>query len=163
MNLVVISSLATKCQDFKVEMPFFQPLYVMKLKTSKFKVLVFCCQWRYITKFKSQGPYIIKIKYWNASGSGFPPSLIPALLNIGILHHKMEKLRILSQHSVHVFLWILQLRLFNKRGEDTELIQSLSTWRTDCKFPKLLVDQQWKEMFPLLDLVDYQQALNWPD
>ena len=44
LNLVMISSLATKCQDFKVEMPFFQPLYVMKLKTSKFKVLAFCCQ-----------------------------------------------------------------------------------------------------------------------
>ena len=28
-------------------MSFFQPLCVMKLKTSKFKVLAFCCQWRY--------------------------------------------------------------------------------------------------------------------
>ena len=36
LNLVMISSLAVKCQDFKVEMPFFQPLYVMKFKTSKF-------------------------------------------------------------------------------------------------------------------------------
>ena len=44
LNLVMIPSLASKCQDFKVEMPFFQPLYVMKLKTSKFKVLAFCCQ-----------------------------------------------------------------------------------------------------------------------
>ena len=41
LNLVMISSLASKCQYFKVEMPFFQPLYVMKLKTSKFKVLAF--------------------------------------------------------------------------------------------------------------------------
>ena len=41
LNLVMISSLALKCQDFKVEMLFFQPLYVMKLKTSKFKVLAF--------------------------------------------------------------------------------------------------------------------------
>ena len=47
LNLVMISSLTSKCQDFKVEMPFFQPLYVMKLKISKFKVLAFCCQWRY--------------------------------------------------------------------------------------------------------------------
>ena len=38
-----------------------------------------------ITKFKSQGLYTIKIKYLNASGSGFPPSLIPALRNIAIL------------------------------------------------------------------------------
>ena len=42
----------------------------------------------------------MKIKYWSASGSGFPPSLIPALRNIGILHHKKAELRILLQHSV---------------------------------------------------------------
>ena len=41
LNLVMISSLSLKCQDFKVGMPFFQPFYVMKLKTSKFKVLAF--------------------------------------------------------------------------------------------------------------------------
>ena len=41
LNLVMKSLLASKCQDFKVKMPFFQPLYVMKLKTSKFKVLAF--------------------------------------------------------------------------------------------------------------------------
>ena len=41
------SSLASKCQYFKVEMSFSQPLCIMKLKTSKFKVLAFCCQWRY--------------------------------------------------------------------------------------------------------------------
>jgi len=39
-------------------------------------------------KLQSQGLYIIRIKYWNASGSGFPPSLIPSLRNIGILLHK---------------------------------------------------------------------------
>ena len=44
LNLAMISSLVSKCQDFKVEMSFFHPLYVMKLKTSKFKVLAFCCQ-----------------------------------------------------------------------------------------------------------------------
>ena len=42
----------------------------------------------------------MEIKYWNASESGFPPSLIPALRNIGILHHKKAELRILLQHSV---------------------------------------------------------------
>ena len=56
-----------------------------------------------ITKFKSHGLYTIKIKYWNASGCGFPPSLIPALQNIGILHHKKAELRILLQQSV--FIW----------------------------------------------------------
>ena len=54
-----------------------------------------------ITKFKSQGLHIKRIKYWKASGSGNPPSLIPALRNIGILHHKKAELRILLQHSVH--------------------------------------------------------------
>ena len=53
-----------------------------------------------ITKFKSQGLYTIKIKYWNASRSGFPPSLIPALQNKGILHHKTAKLPKHLQQSV---------------------------------------------------------------
>ena len=41
-----------------------------------------------ITKLKSQGLYITLIKYWNASGSGFPTSLIPTFWNIDILYHK---------------------------------------------------------------------------
>ena len=45
-----------------------------------------------ITKFKSQGLHIIRIKYWKASGSGNPSSLIPALWNIGILLHKQATL-----------------------------------------------------------------------
>ena len=44
LSLVMISSLASKCQDFKVEMSFFLPLYVMIFKISKFKLLAFCCQ-----------------------------------------------------------------------------------------------------------------------
>ena len=40
------------------------------------------------SNFKSQGLHIIRIKFWNASGSGSPPSLILALCNIGILLHK---------------------------------------------------------------------------
>ena len=63
----MISSLASKCQDFKVEMPFFQPLYVMKLKT-----------------------------------------IIPALQNIGILHHKKAELRILLQQSVRLAILLLK-------------------------------------------------------
>ena len=42
--LVIISLLASKCQDFKIEMPVFQPFYGMKLKTSNFKVLAYCSQ-----------------------------------------------------------------------------------------------------------------------
>ena len=96
----MIFSLASKCQDFKLEMPFFQTLYVMKLKTSKFKVLTFCCSEIIITKFKSQFLYTIKIKYLYASGSGFPPSLIPALRNISIFHYKKAKLCKHLQQSV---------------------------------------------------------------
>ena len=44
--------------------------------------------------------FIPKIKYWNASGSGFPPSLIPALQIIDILHHKKAKLPKHLQQSV---------------------------------------------------------------
>ena len=64
-----------------------------------------------LTKFKSQGLYTIKIKYWNASGSGFPPSLIPVLRNIGILHYKKAKLPKHLQHSVCNTWW------FSKRLE----------------------------------------------
>ena len=53
-----------------------------------------------MTKFKSQGLYIIKIKYWNASGSESPPYCIPTLWIIGILHYKQAKLRKDMQHSV---------------------------------------------------------------
>ena len=38
-----------------------------------------------MTKFKSQALHVIKIKYWKASGSGNPPSLIPTLRKIAIL------------------------------------------------------------------------------
>ena len=41
LNLVMISSLASKWQVLKVGMPVFQPFYNMKLKTFKFKVLAF--------------------------------------------------------------------------------------------------------------------------
>ena len=53
-----------------------------------------------MTKFKSQGLYIITIKYWNASGSGLLPSLIPALWNIGILPHKQAKWRTIMHTTV---------------------------------------------------------------
>ena len=43
-----------------------------------------------MTKFKSQALHIIAIKYWKASGSGNPPSLIPALRKIAILGLKMK-------------------------------------------------------------------------
>ena len=80
---------AFKWQGLKVGMPVFQLFYGMKLKTSKFKK-----SWHFeaseaiMTKFKSQALHVIRIKYWKAGGTGNPPSLIPALWNIGILLHK---------------------------------------------------------------------------
>ena len=41
-----------------------------------------------MTKFRLQALHIQRIKYWNAGGSGSPPSFNPALLNIVILLHK---------------------------------------------------------------------------
>ena len=55
-----------------------------------------------MTKFRSQGLHIIRIKYQNASGSGFLPSLNPTLWNIGILHYKQAKLPKHLQHSVYM-------------------------------------------------------------
>ena len=41
LNLVMISSLASKWQVLKFGIPVFQPLYEVQLKASKFKVLAF--------------------------------------------------------------------------------------------------------------------------
>ena len=38
-----------------------------------------------MTKFKSHALHMIRIKYWKASGSGNPPSIIPVLRKIAIL------------------------------------------------------------------------------
>ena len=73
----------------------------MKKGISTLKSWHFAASEDIITKFKSQGLYTIKIKYLDASGSAFPPSLFPAPRNIGILHHKKEKLCILLQQSVY--------------------------------------------------------------
>ena len=66
-------------QVFKVGMTVFQLFYEMKMKS---KIIM--------TKFKSQALYIIRIKYRKASGSGNPPSLIPALWKITILGLKTK-------------------------------------------------------------------------
>ena len=88
LNLVMISSVASKCQDFKVGMPVFQPLHEVKLKASKLKSWLF--EASIMTIFKSQGLHIIRIKYWKGSGSGNPPFLIPGLRKIAIYVLKMK-------------------------------------------------------------------------
>ena len=57
LNLAMISSLASKCHDFKVGMPVFWPSYEMKLKTSKFKVLAFWSPRPYLTSSKMSWPW----------------------------------------------------------------------------------------------------------
>ena len=70
-------------------MTVFQLFYEMKLKTSKFKVLLFWSQ-QNMTKFKSQAVHIIRIKYWKASGCSNTPCLVPALPKIAILGLKTK-------------------------------------------------------------------------
>ena len=65
LNLVMISSLASKWQVLTFGMLVFQPFYVMKLKISMFKMLAFWCQWRYhdqiqITRSLYQNDQIMK-------------------------------------------------------------------------------------------------------
>ena len=53
-------------------------------------------------KFKSQAPHIIRIKYWNDSGSGNPPSFIPTLQNIAILGLKTKLKLVASLHYADI-------------------------------------------------------------
>ena len=59
-----------------------------------------------MTKFKSQGLHNIRIKYWNASGSGSSPSHIPAHWNIGILLHKHAKRRTIMHTTVKILKYV---------------------------------------------------------
>ena len=63
----------------------FKLFYEMELKTLSLKSCQFEASKDIITKFKPQALHIIRIKFWNPSGSGNPPSLIPALRIIAIL------------------------------------------------------------------------------
>ena len=47
LNLVLLSSLATKCQHFKLRGLQFHYIKWMKIGHFNFKVLAFCSQWRY--------------------------------------------------------------------------------------------------------------------
>ena len=77
--------MALKSQHYKLRNLQFHYIKWLKKGIPTLKCWHFEVSEDIITKFKSQGLYIIRIKYWNASGSGSrsPPSLIPALWNIG--------------------------------------------------------------------------------
>ena len=81
LNFVMISSLASKCLEFKVRGLQFHFIKQLKNRHPKFKALPFWSQWRYQTKSKLQAFHVIRIKYWKACGSRTPPLLIPALWN----------------------------------------------------------------------------------
>ena len=55
-----------------------------------------------MTKFKSQALHTKRIKCWKASGSGNPPSLIPALQKIAILGLKTGLWQWYNGISVHI-------------------------------------------------------------
>ena len=81
-------------KTLKLGCPFFSHFMKWSLKCWHFEASK-----DIITKFKSQVLYIIRIKYWNASGCGPLPSLIPTSWNIGILNYKQAKLRKHLQHN----------------------------------------------------------------
>ena len=73
----MISSVASKCQDFKVGMAVFQPFYEMKLKASK--------SWPFeasediMTKFKSQAMSLeLNVEKLVGVATGNPPSFRPS-------------------------------------------------------------------------------------
>ena len=83
---------------------------ICSLASKNWRPLSFKC-WHFeasediISKFRSQGLYyIIRIKYWNVSGNGSPPSLIPILWNISILYYKQAKLRKHLQQSLPILI-----------------------------------------------------------
>ena len=85
----------------------------------------------------------MKIKYWNASGSGFPPSLIPALRNIGILHHKKTKLPKHLQHSV----CLLKFSFFRKFFQSYTFVEGFSVLSTKSREAKSLWFYSSEKMF----------------
>ena len=90
LNLVKISSLASKYQDFKlkrVSIPFHTTTKKLAIELESEDIM---------TEFKSQTLHVIRIKYWKVGGSGNRYLfLIPALLNIGIL---LQQQAILGKH-----------------------------------------------------------------
>ena len=63
LNLVMLSSLATKCQHFKLRGLQLHYIKWLKKEHFNFKVLAFEASEDIITKLKSRGLYTIKIKY----------------------------------------------------------------------------------------------------
>ena len=69
----------------KLGCPFFSHFIEWNWRPLSLKCWHFEASEDIMTKFKSEGLHIIKIKYWKVSGSGNPPFLIPALWKIAFL------------------------------------------------------------------------------
>ena len=90
------------------------------------------------TKFKPQALHIIRIKYWNPSGSGKPPSLIPALRKIAILglktglwqwHNGISVILLLfNQPCLHVFWPLSRIIPFLKEPQLMQVKRKLCTY-----------------------------------
>ena len=87
-----------------------------------------------MTKSKSQGLHIIRIKYWNASRSGSPPPLIPALCNIGILLHKQATV---GKHFWPECTYLCDLKNFSisRSASWSERTRRTGTVLSKCKSP----------------------------
>ena len=131
LNLVMISSLASKFQHLGC--PFFSHFMIWNWRPLISKSWHFAASDDIMTKSKSQGLHIIRIKYWNASRSGSPPSLISAYWNIGISFHKMAKLWKYMQHSVcYRCQSTFQICLFFCRKNKITQIQIVPDIATRC-------------------------------
>ena len=89
LNLVIISSMAAKCQDFEIRSLQFHFIKQLKNCHSKFKDLLFWSE-DIMNIFKPQALYIMRINYWKASGICNPQSFISALLKIAIVGLKTK-------------------------------------------------------------------------
>ena len=95
-----------------MEWSFFICFMKWNWKPLSFKSCHFEASKDIMTKFKSQALHIRRNKYWNASGSGNPPSLIPVLRNIAILGLK-TKFSILFARDFKSTFYILKIDVWN--------------------------------------------------
>jgi hypothetical protein len=128
----------------------------LKNDHSNFKDLLFWSQASedIMTKFKSQALHIIRNKYWKASGSDNPPSLIPALQKIAILGLKSAKRPNIFWGSVCSKCHDHSLFLLRLLGYYSLEVDRHSLW---CKF------RSWSVMYQTLNKVEVLKcyALNY--
>ena len=85
-----------------------------------------------MTKFKSQARHVIEIKYRKASGSGNPPSLIPALRKIAVLGLKTG-----------VWQWYIGISVAREK--------TYNDFNPECKINSSFINQLYIELGHLLN------------